>query len=114
MGPYDMLHLLNLVTLDDLWRNAADTPPVQTDIGLRYYLGNEAAEAVYLASPDFGFARTVSLSYTTDQDECGRYIEFKVPRLAYWDMVYLKRAPDSASRRIQSVRSEPSPSRSSP
>jgi hypothetical protein len=25
------------------------------------------------------------------QDEHGRYVEFTVPRLVYWDMVYLRR-----------------------
>jgi dextranase len=92
IGPYDTLHLINLVTLDDLWRNAAETPPVQTDIGLRYYVGDDAIEAVYLASPDLYFGQTVSLPYTRGRDKRGRYVEFTVPRLAYWDMVYLKRA----------------------
>jgi hypothetical protein len=91
IGPYDMLHLVNLVNLDDLWRNAAETPQVQTGIGLRYYVGNDAIQAVYLASPDFNFGRTTSLRYTSNQDEKGRYIEFTVPRLAYWDMVYVRR-----------------------
>ncbi len=91
IGPYDMLHLVNLVTLDDLWRNAAETPPVQTHIGLRYYVGDDAIEGVHLASPDFDFGRTVSLPFTSGQDERGRYVEFTVPRLAYWDMVYVRR-----------------------
>jgi dextranase len=91
IGPYDTFHLLNLVALDDQWRNAAETPPVQTNIGLRYYV-DEAIEAVYLASPDFDFGRTVRLAHTTGQDERGRYVEFTVPRLAYWDMVYALRS----------------------
>jgi hypothetical protein len=90
IGSHDTLHLVNLVTLDDLWRNASETPPVQTAIGLRYYLGDDAIEAVHLASPDLDFGRTVSLPHTTGQDKRGRFVEFTVPRLAYWDMVYLK------------------------
>jgi hypothetical protein len=91
IGPYDMLHLVNLVTLDDRWRNAAETPPVQTDIGLRYDVGDDAIEGVYLASPDLDFGRTASLPFTNGQDERGRYVEFTVPRLVYWDMVYVRR-----------------------
>jgi hypothetical protein len=96
IGPNDMLHLINLVELDDLWRNAAETPQVQTNIGLRYYVGNDAIEAVYLASPDFDFGRTMRLPYRSNQDERGRYIEFTVPRLAYWDMVYVRRTGNAA------------------
>jgi dextranase len=90
IGPYDTLHLLNLVTLDDLWRNAAETPPVQTGIGLRYYV-DDAIEAVYLASPDFNFGRTMMLAHHSGQDGRGRYVEFTVPRLGYWDLVYVRR-----------------------
>ena len=91
IGPYDMLHLVNLVTLDDLWRNAAETPPLQRNIGLRYYVGNDRVRAVYVASPDFYSGRTLQLAFETGQDDRGRYIDFSVPRLAYWDMVYVRR-----------------------
>jgi dextranase len=58
---------------------------------LRYYV-DDAIEAVYLASPDVDFGRTVRLAHTTGHDERGRYVEFTVPRLAYWDMVYALRS----------------------
>jgi hypothetical protein len=101
IGPYDMFHLVNLVTLDDLWRNAAETPPVQTNIGLRYYVGDDTVRSVNLASPDFRFGRTLHLAFTRGQDDRGRYIEFTVPRLTYWDMLYVKTgkaAPQSLER----------------
>jgi dextranase len=91
IGPYDMLHLINLVGVDDLWRNAAESPQEQTGIVLRYYVGNDAITGVYLASPDFDFGRSNALAYSLGQDEIGPYVEFSVPRLLYWDMVYLKR-----------------------
>jgi dextranase len=92
IGPYDTLHLLNLVTLDDLWRNAkVGAPPVQTDIKLRYYVGGTIT-GVYVASPDFNFGQATSLPYASGQDGRGRYVEFTVPRLVYWDMVYLRRS----------------------
>jgi hypothetical protein len=64
---------------------------VQTDIGLRHHVGDNTAEGVYLAGPDLDFGRSMSLPFTNGRDEQGRYIEFTVPRLAYWDMVYLRR-----------------------
>ena len=92
IGPYDLLHLVNLVGQDDLWRNAASTPPIQTKVGLRYYVGDEVVTGVEVATPDADFGRTVSLSYTSGVDQRGRYVEFTVPRLAYWDMLIVRRA----------------------
>jgi dextranase len=91
IGPYDMLHLVNLVGADDLWRNASDRPMEQSAVSLRYYTGDDAIEAIYLASPDFDFGRTSALAFSSGQDDRGRYVEFTVPRLLYWDMVYMKR-----------------------
>jgi hypothetical protein len=91
IGPYDTLHLVNLVTLDDTWRNAkVGPPPVQTNIKLRYYVDG-TINGVYVASPDFNFGQARSLPYTSGQDDRGRYVEFTVPQLVYWDMVYLRR-----------------------
>jgi hypothetical protein len=91
IGPYDTIHLVNLLTHDDQWRPAAAAPPpVQTNITLRYYV-DDTVSGVYLASPDLDFGRTSSLPYASGQDARGRFVEFTVPRLDYWDMVYLKR-----------------------
>jgi hypothetical protein len=92
IGPYDTLHLINLVTLDDLWRNAkTGAPPIQTDIKLRYYV-DAAIAGVYVASPDVDFGQARTLPYMSGRDGRGQYVEFTVSRLAYWDMVYLRRA----------------------
>jgi hypothetical protein len=90
IGPYDMIHLINLVSLDDAWRNAKQSPPIQTDITLRYYV-DDGISGVYIASPDLNFGQSTSLPYASGQDDRGRYVEFTVPRLDYWDMVYLRR-----------------------
>ena len=92
IGPYDLLHLVNLVGVDELWRNASDPPQVQTDMQLRYYIADDdTIDGVYLASPDFDFGATTSLAFTTGRDERGPFVEFTVPRLIYWDMLYLRR-----------------------
>ena len=90
IGDYDVLHLVNLVTLDDRWRNTTDTPPAQRDIRLRFYTRNAAIEAVYLATPDFDFGRSETLAHTSGQDERGNFIEFTGPHLMYWDMIRVK------------------------
>jgi glycosyl hydrolase family 66/carbohydrate binding protein with CBM35 domain len=91
IGPYDIFHLINLVGVDDQWRNASEAPQAQKDIRLRYYIGDAAIDGVYLASPDFDSGRTMALDYMNGEDARGRYVELTVPRLLYWDMVYLVR-----------------------
>jgi dextranase len=90
IGPYDILHLVNLVTLDDQWRSSKQAPPMQTNIRLRYY-ASDRIDGVYLASPDVNYGRTSSLPFTTGQDPRGAYVEFIVPQLAFWDMIYVRR-----------------------
>ena len=92
IGPYDTIHLVNLLTLDDQWRSSKSLPPVQTNILLRYYV-DDTVDGVYVASPDFDFGRANPLPFASGQDGRGRYVQFTVPQLAYWNMVYLRRRP---------------------
>lgn len=89
---YDIIQLINLVGNDDQWRNSAVQPTFQTNLGVKYYPGPDAtASGVYLASPDADRGVTSSLSYIAGSDTRGNYIQFTVPSLKYWDMVYVKR-----------------------
>ena len=110
IGPIDMLHLVNLVGVDELWRNASDTPTPQANITLRYYAGDDPIDGIFLATPDFSFGRSESLAFSTGQDERGRFVEFTVPQLKYWDMIYLRRrAPDASARAVAGANTAPSP-----
>lgn len=91
IGPYDVLHLVNLVTLDDLWRSSKQPPPAQSNMRLRYHVGADVIDSVYLATPDFDFGHSTPLPFVSGRDQRGRYVEFTVPQLVYWDMVYLRR-----------------------
>jgi dextranase len=91
IGPYDMLHMINLVGLDDLWRTSKVAPPVQTNIRLRYYVGTDTVDSVCVASPDLNFGRSTLLRFVRGKDQRGPYVEFTVPQLVIWDMVYLRR-----------------------
>lgn len=91
-SDYDIIHLINLMGNDDQWRNPAVQPTFQSNIGVKYYPGpNAAVSGVYLASPDLDHGMTIPLTYTTGNDSRGNYIQFAVPSLKYWDMIYVKR-----------------------
>jgi GH15 family glucan-1,4-alpha-glucosidase len=89
---YDIVHLINLIGNDDQWRNGGVQPTFQTNVGVKYYPGpNASITGVYLASPDTDHGVTSSLSYSTGSDSRGNYVQFTVPSLKYWDMIYVKR-----------------------
>jgi hypothetical protein len=44
---------------------------------------------VYWATPDSRTGRMTALSFTTGSNSNGNYVQFTLPSLAYWDMVYL-------------------------
>jgi dextranase len=91
------VHLLNLINLlnatNTNWRDDnADypTPPTQTNVLVTYHYGSTATPAhVYLATPDTNNGRMTALSFTTETDSGGNFVQFTLPSLAYWDMVYL-------------------------
>lgn len=87
---YGILHLINLTGENDTnWRNPTATPSEQTDLSVKYYIPDyKSVGAVYVASPDQNDSKSVSLSFSTGTDANGKYVEFTVPSLKYWDMVY--------------------------
>lgn len=89
---YDVIHLINLVGNDDQWRWSSNAPQQHSNLGVRYYPGPDATvSGVYLASPDIEHGASTELAYTTGSDEHGTYVEFTVPSLEYWDMIYVDR-----------------------
>lgn len=104
---YDIIQLINLIGNDDQWRNSGTTPTTQTNMVVKYYPGpNATISGVYLASPDTDHGVTSSLSYSTGSDTKGNYVQFTVPSLKYWDMVYVRRtvaAPGSNQYEAESA-----------
>jgi dextranase len=49
----------------------------------------EAVKGVFLASPDFGMGNSIELKYTVVKHGQGNAIQFIVPELRVWDMVYI-------------------------
>lgn len=92
-ADYDIIHLINLIGNDDEWRFSSNAPVSQTNIGVRYYPGPDASvSGVYLASPDIDHGITTQLSYTTGSDSRGNYLQFTVPSLDYWNLIYVRRS----------------------
>jgi dextranase len=92
----DIVHLVNLVGVnDDLWRNAATPPQPQTDVRIRYRLpGGSRATGMFVASPDLpgGGGVPVPLGYAAGEDASGPFVDATIPHLAYWDMVVIRTA----------------------
>lgn len=89
---YDIIHLINLTGENDIeWRNETSAPVLKSNLQTRYYIdSNKTVTDVYFASPDVNDGLTELINYTTGTDLKGAYIEFTVPTLEYWDMIYIK------------------------
>lgn len=89
---FEIFHLINLLDNDDRWRNAAETPAVLHDIPVKLRLGPDAqVSGVYTASPDINGGIMQTLPYTLAEDSQGDYLSITLPRLEYWDMIYVER-----------------------
>jgi len=95
-GGFHVLHLINLIgEKDTAWRDDhADypAPTPQTNLAVKYYGDLETIQEVRWASPDRDIASS-PLKFTRGADERGKYVQFTVPRLEYWDMVFLRTTP---------------------
>ena len=92
---YDMVHLINLVGVDnDLWRDQSPTPTfLDQGFTLRYYADDPGSlSSAYLASPDFDHGVPTSLEMQRGEDERGPYVSVTIPRLEYWDLIFFARS----------------------
>ena len=78
-------NLINLVGVDDQWRNPSANPTPQTNVALKIRTDRKIRRA-FLATPDDGLGRPRALPIK--QDETGITL-LVVPRLAFWDLVVL-------------------------
>ncbi len=96
-----ILHLINLLGTDNKWRDEYKLKSVPTkvqNIPVKYYYSGDV-NSVYIASPDREECRTENLEFTKGSDVNGNYVEFIVPSLEYWDMIYMNAdAPTDLSR----------------
>lgn len=92
-GGREVVHFLNLLGNEDTaWddTNATRNPPTALeDVTVRHYYHGGTPTTVNLASPDIQGGEAMALDFTTGHDDHGRYVEFALPSLSYWDLVWL-------------------------
>lgn len=89
---YTVLQLINLVGIDnDLWEHGKQSKPaVQENIKCTILLEYEL-EGLYWASADQSDnCKPMPISYEEVAHEQGKAIEFDIPRLEIWTLVYVK------------------------
>ena len=92
---YNALHLINLVNnTSTAWRDDNGTYPVPStlsNLGVKmYYSGTLGGGKLWYATPDTNASSAIQLTYASGSDTGGNYINFIVPQLQYWDMVWLE------------------------
>jgi dextranase len=95
LGPYTIVHLVNLIGVDDdVWRNSSPTPVPQTNIVVRLYDPHaEEITNVSTASPDATAGNLNPLVIRRGTDTRGGFVEVTVPRLEYWAMLLFRTGP---------------------
>jgi dextranase len=91
----DVWHLINLLgNTDGQWLDSTQkeqAPPDQTNAAVRlYYEGNPTPAALlHFASPDLDHGEATTLPFSFGSDDTGTFVETTIPRLRYWDMLWL-------------------------
>lgn len=93
-----VVHLVNLLAnTSTRWRDdngTYATPPTLTNVAAKlYYEGTIGDCALHVASPDVDGGQAATLATTKGSDAAGQYLAFTLPRLAYWDMLWLDTCP---------------------
>lgn len=91
---YNVIQLINLIgnNSNEWVDNTGDIkePQHQNNFKVKYYF-SEKAKKVWLASPDLNNGKSTKLKYSTGKDAKGKYLLIDVPKLQYWDMIYIEK-----------------------
>ncbi len=104
---FNVMHLVNLLNnTSTAWRDDNATypaPPTRSNLAVKmYYTGPLGGGKLWWASPDSNFGAASELTYTTGSDGVGNYVNFTLPQLQYWDMVWLEtRGTNAAQSQFQ-------------
>lgn len=89
---YEILHLINLLGTDNEWRDERgkkEIPEFAKDLHVRYYTNKDIAQ-VNLASFSIEEGVSRELPFKNGEDANGKFIEFDLAELEYWNVVYMK------------------------
>ncbi|HET7580123.1 MAG TPA: glycoside hydrolase family 66 protein [Bacillales bacterium] len=93
---YDVIHLINLLgESSNQWQDASaiyPKPKTQSQLSVKYYYGSGTVKTIAWASPDYHNGRSHHLNFKKGQDSKGKYVQFTVPSLSYWDMIYMRKS----------------------
>jgi dextranase len=94
---FQMMNLINLVgNTSTAWRDedaSYRTPPEFRKLKVRFYYAGTivpGTSRLMMASPDYDHGQSVELPYEAGSDSAGQYVDFTLPRLFYWDLIYLE------------------------
>ena len=86
----DIIHLINLLDNDELWRDIGRPIRTQKNLTVRYHYGSSATPSqVYMVTPDNDGGRAQKLVSRLGEDAEGKYVEIEVPSLHAWDMIFM-------------------------
>lgn len=92
---FDVLQLINLIgENDNFWQDSSATQPAPKtlrNMSVKYYVGKDKVKRVFVASPDASNGATQVLRFSAGHDRRGNYVQFTLPSLEYWDMVYMQK-----------------------
>ncbi|MDI4644336.1 glycoside hydrolase family 66 protein [Cohnella hashimotonis] len=98
---YDVIQMVNQLGIANTDIRDSDAnkpaPTSQSNVSVKYYYGSGTVNSVNFASPDYENGKTSQLNFTTGADTGGAYVQFTIPTLQYWDMVYIKKGNSSQS-----------------
>lgn len=84
-----VIYLINLCgCYDDYWNKGKSRPVTRENLEFRVRVDYKV-KGVYSATPDDGMPASISLPFRYGKDDKGKYIEFIVPDLHIWRMVYI-------------------------
>ncbi len=94
---FQILNLINLAgNTSTIWRDENATyvaPPQYTSLPVKfYYTGtiDPHTSRLMVATPDYNHGQSMRLNYTAGSDSLGTYVQFFLPHLFYWDLIYLE------------------------
>ncbi|NGM82756.1 carbohydrate-binding protein [Paenibacillus sp. 7124] len=95
---YEVIQMINQLGITDTAVRDKDAtkpaPSPQTNVTVKYYYTNGPVGQVNYASPDYDNGKTYQLPFTAGSDGYGNYVQFTVPTLQYWDMIYITPKPN--------------------
>jgi dextranase len=88
-ATYKTITMINLCgQKEDYWNLGKNAPVRQNNITIRVHV-DQKIKAVYLASPDKEGGRSIQLAYAYQNNNRGIFVEFIVPELECWNLIYL-------------------------